>query len=233
MKQILATFTFLMISILNAYSQKEIFFNNTPSKDIKVESLQGVEVNITNTQSLSNKAIYIGYFNELRISSEWTLNSTIGLYNVFGKRRIIEIIKDSAGFKSYRSGSEMMNIYSLVLGAGIEPRWYWGYKKRFQSGKARLNSGWFLSFPISFSTNLLQTPDPIFNPKWTPAFFNLNISFIPTLGYRQAISERFYLEGSIGVGLNSVIYKNYNNRISLNSPYINPLFKLKASYTFK
>ena len=115
-----------MISFLNGYSQKEIFFNNTPVKDIKVESLQGVEVNFTNTQSLSNKAIYIGYFNEKRISSEWTLNSTIGLYNVFGKRRILELINDSLNY--YIATPNYKNIYTLALGAGIEPRWYWGYK---------------------------------------------------------------------------------------------------------
>jgi len=231
MKQTLATITFLMISFLNGYSQKEIFFNNTPVKDIKVESLQGVEVNFTNTQSLSNKAIYIGYFNEKRISSEWTLNSTIGLYNVFGKRRILELINDSLNY--YIATPNYKNIYTLALGAGIEPRWYWGYKNRFQSGKARLNSGFFLSFPLSATTTLLQTPDPIFNPKWTPAFFNLNISFIPTVGYRQAVSERLFLEGSIGLGLYSVIYKYPNTGISFLSPDLNLQFKLKAAYTFK
>jgi len=231
MKQTLSIIAFLMISFLNGYSQKEIFFNNTPVKDIKVESLQGVEVNFTNTQSLSNKAIYIGYFNEKRISSEWTLNSTIGLYNVFGKRRILELINDSLNY--YIATPNYKNIYTLALGAGIEPRWYWGYKNRFQSGKARLNSGFFLSFPLSVTTTLLQTPDPIFNPKWTPAFFNLNISFIPTVGYRQAISERLFLEGSIGLGLYSVIYKYPNTGISFLSPDLNLQFKLKAAYRFK
>ena len=231
MKQTLSIIAFLMISFLNGYSQKEIFFNNTPVKDIKVESLQGVEVNFTNTQSLSNKAIYIGYFNEKRISSEWTLNSTIGFYNVFGKRRILELINDSLNY--YIATPNYKNIYTLALGAGIEPRWYWGYKNRFQSGKARLNSGFFLSFPLSVTTTLLQTPDPIFNPKWTPAFFNLNISFIPTVGYRQAVSERLFLEGSIGLGLYSVIYKYPNTGISFLSPDLNLQFKLKAAYRFK
>ena len=231
MKQTLSIIAFLLISFLNGYSQKEIFFNNTPVKDIKVESLQGVEVNFTNTQSLSNKAIYIGYFNEKRISSEWTLNSTFGLYNVFGTRRILELINDSLNY--YIATPNYKNIYTLALGAGIEPRWYWGYKNRFQSGKARLNSGFFLSFPLSVTTTLLQTPDPIFNPKWTPAFFNLNVSFIPTVGYRQAISERLFLEGSIGLGLYSVIYKYPNTGISFLSPDLNLQFKLKAAYRFK
>jgi len=232
MKQTLTTFTFLMISFLNGYSQKEIFFNNAPSKDIKVESLQGLEINYSKEMDLSKTPIYIGYFNEKRISSEWTLNSTIGFYNVFGTRRTTQLITDSTGYSNFRSGP-IMNIYTLALGAGIEPRWYWGYKKRFQSGKAQLNSGFFLSFPLSVSTTMLQTPDPLFNPKWTPAFFNVNVSFIPTVGYRQAISERLYLEGSIGVGLNSAFYKYQNTPISFASPNINPLFKLKAAYTFK
>ncbi len=237
-------FSFVFVtSVLSISAQKEVYFNSTPKDSIKVESMHGFELNWTidpisilqSSNGFNSFAlpIYVGYFNEKRIASNWTLKSTIGFYNVFSKSPVYQ--KDSlTGYYYYSSlNNEYRNIYSLRVQIGIDPRWYWEFKQRYQNGTANLNTGWFLSFPFALRTTLLQTPDPIYNSGWIPNYFNVNASLTPTIGYRQAIFKQLFLEGSFGIGLNTNIYKYYNNQISLSTIQIYPQFNLKAAYTFK
>ncbi|MHB9142974.1 MAG: hypothetical protein ACYC25_13965, partial [Paludibacter sp.] len=96
MKQILVTIALLFTCYLYVSAQKEIYFNNYKTEDIKVQSLQGVEVRFAvlpygfifdynPNENKLNPSLYIGYFNEKRIADCWTLNSTIGFYNVATK----------------------------------------------------------------------------------------------------------------------------------------------------
>ena len=233
----------LCLSAGTLFSQKEVYFSNLSPDSIKVESMRGLELNWTiepiSAFHISNRfnptliPIFIGYFNEKRIASFWTLKSTVGFYNVFSKLPVYQ--KDSVygGYYYSSLNAEYRNSYSLILHAGVEPRWYFDFYYRYKNGKANLNSGWFLSFPFALQTTLLQTPDPIFNPSWLPNYFNIDLTLVPTIGYRQAIFKQFILEGSLGIGINSSIYKNYTNQLSIGSPELYSQLSLKAAYTFK
>ena len=87
------------------------------------------------------------------------------------------------------------NTFQVNLEVGVEPRWYWGYKKKYLAGISDLNSGWYLSFPTLFQTILLNTPEPALKLRLTPNYFQITASISPTLGFRQAISKRWFLEG--------------------------------------
>ncbi|MHB9142973.1 MAG: hypothetical protein ACYC25_13960 [Paludibacter sp.] len=223
-----------------------MFFNTTKSEDIKVASMQGIETRISllpdgyGYGSLSlpayiNPAIYIGYFNEKRIADCWTINSTIGLQNIDTKSPVWEIIENSTGGYGL-GGNGMKNTYTMMLEVGVEPRWYWGYKSRSQLGLSHLNSGWYLSFPILFRATLLNTPEPLLKQGWTPNYFQGRATLTPTIGYRQSISKRWFLEGSVGLGVQAdygiFIYPTNVSRFYILSPNINPHCEIKAAYTF-
>ena len=119
-----------------------------------------------------------------------------------------------------------------MLEVGIEPRWYFSYKDRYQLGKSQLNSGWYLSFPFLVQTNLLHTPEPVLDEGWFPNYLYGSLTLTPTLGFRQAISKNWFLESSIGLGANS-IFNVYNHKLNILIPFLNPTFNIKAAYTFK
>jgi len=226
-----------------ASAQKEVYFNNVPLDSIKVHSIHGVELKWTmdilstfyykfDTYS-SAIPLYVGYFSEKGISSSWSLKTNIGLQNFFYKSLIQHIDSIKGNYYYSSTNNTFRNSYSLMLEGGIEPRWHWRFKERYQNGKATLNSGGFLSFPFALRTTLLETPDQIFYTSWFPKYFSITASFTPSIGYRQAISKRIFVEGSFGVGLQSVIGQNYYKRISITSPNIFPQINIKAAYTFK
>ena len=239
MKQTLASISFLMIFFLNAYSQKEIFFKDDSLENMKVKSTQGIDVNFILNLSNgsyfnSSKApLYIGYFHEKRTSPNWTFITTAGLYWEFGSRPVNKL-NDSTNLIYF--DNTYKNTQSLSLGVGLESRWYLSKNEGYKTGKAKLNSGLFLSFPVNLKTTLLQTPEPLYYQKLFPSHFNVNVSFMPTVGYRKTLSGRLFLEGCFGfgayVGIGSG--KNfYNYPVSIFSmPVFNAQFKIKAAYTF-
>jgi len=241
-KQILSSL--LLFFVLTAPAQKEVYFSTENADSIKVKSLNGIELNYSiNPLSLLNLSdrygsslipLYIGYFHEKHISSDWTLNSSIGLYNVFSKIPVFQYdTVSSGGYSNYSSISGYQNLYSLQLGVGLEPRWNWGFKQLYQKGKGKLNSGGFLSSPLLFRTEIMHTPVPVYNPGWFPQYFVLVASLTPTIGYRQAISKQLFLETSLGLDVNMRIYYFKNQGIQTSSLSFNPNFKIKAAYTFK
>ncbi len=238
----------IYVPFLNIFSQKEVYFNITQFKDIKVESLQGIETRFLLIPSEYQSgflsfprflypSVYIGYFNERRIADCWTLNSTIGLKYIATKNPIWQAQYDSIN-GNYATGSGIKNTFEMNLDLGIEPRWYWGYKKKYQLGISDLNSGWYLSIPILFQTTLLNTPEPVLNLGWIPNYFQAKVNCTPTLGYRQAISKRWFLEGNFGLGVQVIfgVFSNnniYNNGFFILNPTIQPHGEIKAAYTFK
>ncbi|HEY5591639.1 MAG TPA: hypothetical protein VIK55_11550 [Paludibacter sp.] len=241
MKRILFSIAFLLISVLNISAQKELIFENINAANIKVKSPQGIEVNFIagpfvpdgSSFNSSKAPLYIGYFHEKSTSANWTFISTVGLYAEFGTRPVSKL-NDSTHVIYFDNTNK--NTRGLSLGAGIESRWYLGKNERYKTGKAQLKTGLFLSFPVSLKTTLLQTPEPLYNQGLFPSHFNVNVSFTPTIGYRQAISDRFFLEGSLGLGAYLGIGngKNfYNYPVSTFSmPTLNAKLKIKAAYTF-
>jgi len=260
MKHFLCSIAFLLISFMSTYAQKEVYFNNTASEDIKVQSLQGIEVSssidpVYSIQNASHSAInpniYVGYFNEKRMASSWTLNTTVGLNCIFYEKPIYVLQTDSSfnGNGGYGSNSSRVSYmtfngqhyradeystgFALGLEVGVEPRYYLGFKDRYVLGKTSLNSGWFLSFPLSFNTNLLQSPEPLFNQGWLPGIFSVNAAFRPTLGYRRAITKKLFIEGSMGAGARMGYGNNtYNYKYYFFGPSLDTQIKLKVAYTF-
>ena len=235
---------FFLINSFFVLSQKEVYFNTAKPEDIKVESFSGFETRVSlnpngfmtgfafSFPTYYEPALYIGYYNEKRIADSWTLKGTIGLQNVASKRLIW--VKDSINGNLFANTSNYTVGYELLLDLGIEPRWYWDYKNKYQLGEARLNSGWFLSFPICFQTTLLHSPEPIYNLGWLPIWFYGYASIIPTLGYRQVISKHWFLEGSFGLGTNFIFNINtWTHKFEITNPFLTPQLSIKAAYTFK
>ena len=236
--------SFIAFSGISA--QKEVFFNTTKTNDIKVASLQGIETRISiqpdgyGSGSLSlpefiNPAIYIGYFNEKRIADYWTINSTIGLQNIDTKSPDWHLQEDSIN-GDYLFGNSMKNTYAMMLEVGIEPRWYFNFKNRYQNGHAKLNSGCFFSLPVSYNTLLINTYKwPESENSYHTNFKNYgSLNTLLLFGYRQAITKNWFLEGNlttIGYGCN--FYKYTTGFYVYPNFVVNPMINLKASYTFK
>ena len=241
--------TLLLVFIARISAQKEVYFNTLDSGVPKVKSYKGLETRVSlipaefqfgflsflSLPRFIYPAVYIGYFNEKRIANNWTLNSTIGLNYIASKGPVWQVHHDSIN-GDYATGIGIKNTFQVNLEVGVEPRWYWGYKKKYLAGISDLNSGWYLSFPTLFQTILLNTPEPALKLRLTPNYFQITASISPTLGFRQAISKRWFLEGSIGLGVqdNVGIYKYGNTNIFyIWNPIIIPHCEIKAAYTFK
>jgi len=223
-------------------AQKEVFFTNLPKDSAKVESLHGISIgtgiNLLSTiqNLIANEKLYsiplsVGYFNEKRIAPTITFVSSIGLNTTFSQSRLYT--KTSEGIYFYSSSDpHYTNSFSLDLGVGVELLWYWGYKHRYEAGKAKLNSGWFLSLPISVGTTLINT--------YKMEYFSNYINYAGLggslgLGYRRAISRQWYLEGNVTLlGISTSLY-SWNKKINLATPYISyPTgISLSAAYTLK
>jgi hypothetical protein len=196
---------------LSVSAQKEVFFNTAKPEDIKVESMQGFEIgSAINTSSLFSPyysygkefaiPISIGYFNEKRIAPSWTLTTRISLDQSLINTAHYILMKDSfirndSMYHSYIQKLDHYKLeYRLNLGISVEPRWYFGFKNRYQIGHAKLNSGWFLSLPFSISTTLINTYKPdlvnIYSLNYK-TYCSLGLS--PTLGFRQAVSNHCLL----------------------------------------
>lgn len=229
-------FTFLFnIAVLSA--QKEVFFNDVKDQDLKVKSLHGLEldlipfVNIYNPHSFflqkeeqMNLSARVGYFIEKRICSNWTVISTIGINNKFFRRPIWTM--ESNGSYLSSSYSKTSTAYVLELDFGVEPRWYYDHKGQCQDGNTLLNSGWFLSLPIASKTVLLKTPEPFFTDRWTPYLYTGSLSVMPSLGYRQSITNHCFIETSFGAGSKYKMPHGYFDDYGLDFE-----FKLKAGYS--
>ncbi|HEY5591643.1 MAG TPA: hypothetical protein VIK55_11570 [Paludibacter sp.] len=231
MKKILFTIVLLFISYLSVSAQKEVYFNTTKSEDIKVESLQGFSVgtgidflslvqNFTSDYKSYSFPLGIGYFYEKRMAPRWTLTSSVTLSN--------NIIYRGHFFLSNGDSVDRILYYRLGLDVSIAPKWYFGYKHRYQAGKASLNSGWYLSLPVGAGTILLNTmPSNYVN--------YVGIGAGLAVGYRQAISKQWFLDGSVSLlGISSSLY-SINKELYISSPYISyPTgIGLSAAYTFK
>jgi len=221
-------FTCLIIFILNTFAQKEIYFDTIKTENIKVQSLHGFETNVYVLFEPDNikwiiPDVYIGYFNEKRIGSSITLISTIGVRNNVFKRERYELINNV-----FDQTGKYFTAYYLTFEISMEPRWYLNYKNRFQNGTAMLNSGLFLSMPLTLSSLCLRTPDGMTNNSWLPLNPTLHIALSPRIGYRQAICKSLFIEGIAALS-GTYSFNGYD----LYGPMIEPSLNFKIAYTFK
>ena len=251
MNKHIVTILLVFAVVLYTSAQKEVYFSSTPKDSIKVQSMHGFEIESGINTSLlftptdpDNKSfripLYMGYFNEKRIAPSWTLITRIGLNHNFGNAAHYKLVKDSMQMNDslYHFTSQKIDYYKFVyqinLGIVIEPRWYLGYKNRYLSGNTKLNSGWFLSLPLSVSTNLINT--------YKPDLYNGLLSYktlcsygvTGVVGYRQAISKQWFLEGNCQLINVSSQLTSMNNTLYIGRLWITPLpgITIKAAYTF-
>lgn len=207
MKKML-TFLFIVLMAPICNAQEEIIFNkqDIDKKDIKVSrTLQGLEFNMDFIRIFPGRYMgykfgsietHLNYFHESRIASTWTLFKSIGIGNTFYNKRIYNITAPSG----YGSDviTEQYN-YELSLNLKIEPRWYFDQRQRYRENKStRNNTGWFLSLPLMFSTDLIQQPVAGSPAGWFPEKFTVNIMAPPTIGYRNSFAENLFIEVSAG-----------------------------------
>ena len=240
------------MSYLGVSAQKEVYFYTTKPEDIKVESLQGLEISSGYnpliffrpsyfTDNTFSVPLNMSYFGEKRIAPSWTLTTRIGLTHSFVNQAQYFYTKDSINIRDSIRYYDSQHIggyqfaYRLALNLGIEPRWYVGFRNRYIKAKAKLNSGFYLSLPITYNAILVNTyksPEHLTYNSILHDYGNMNISLM--LGYRQAISKNWFLEGSLNTIGDYITFTEVNNRFFIYSGFIiNPLLNLKAAYTFK
>jgi len=238
MKRLSVISVLVLLVLLPAFGQKKISSFNKSGDSIKVESMRGVEIftEMTDMFNMPYSAIpvYIGYFSEKRTSSIWTVISKIGLYNAFYKAFDYSAVYTDpiTGNFSFGGALPTKNAYALSLSVGIEPRCYWTYKNRYPLGLSQLNSGWFLSFPFTLNTTLLNSPEPYLQLGWVPRIFAVGFAAGTRLGYRQAITKQLFVEASAGLNLGTSVYI-LNSELHVSHPNVYPQVLVKAAYTFK
>jgi len=255
MKRHIFSTALLLLFIASVTAQKEVYFNVLKEKDIKVESLIGLDVQL-NTEPLSliqsinnpgiqkNIPLSFCYFSEIRIAASSTLIFKAGVINNFTVYTDYKTINDSikGNPSTYYNISKPVYFYNLALNFSFEPRWYWNFKDRFQAGLSRLNSGWFLSLPVQFviptplSAHTKMLNEYSVNGQWINNYFIINGYIIPTVGFRQALSANWLLEGIVDLSLSTSYssYTYYSHNISAFSSLVfSPELKIKAAYTFK
>ncbi len=246
-KYVISVFALTLLSFLRVYAQKEVFFDTLKIKDIKVQQMQGVEIgsglyptnifmNLSSSIKDNTIPIVISYFNEKRIASTWTLISRIKLQNNLSNSPVSSYDSINHSYQ-FDSNSHYQTTYSLELGVEIEPRWYFGYKSRYQLGKAQLNSGWYLSLPLQLSTTLINTykyPQP----ENLITYKNLaNLTLAPTIGYRQSVSKQLFFEANLRLAYSTLYLYSINNHVNVSYSYpsvtLFPELSFKIAYTFK
>jgi hypothetical protein len=230
MKRLSISTTLILLVLMPVWGQKEVFFSITPKDSIKVESLHGISIgtginllssirNFTSDYKSYSLPLEINYFYEKCIAASWTLTSSVSLSS--------NTLYRSHFYLSNGDYVDHSLYYGLGLGVSITPSWYLGYKRRYQAGKASLNSGWYLSLPLGASTNLLNIPSIPVN--------YVGIGAGLALGYRQAISKQWFLDGSVSlIGISSGLY-SFKKELYISRPYISyPTgISLSAAYSFK
>ncbi len=241
MKQFIVLTVFSFFASLSVNAQQEIYFNASKPEDLKVESLKGVELQMGfNPFKIFSSDIYFnpipyyaGFFCEKRIAPTMTLGYSAGLFGTTQKMPVMIYDSISGGYYGYGSNSNYEKVYSLGLRAGLEPRWYWTFKKRAALNKARLNSGWFLSMPLNYEYLMYTTYKPIYPPNIQNTYHSYGyLTLKPTIGYRQSITKNIFLEGSFGYGI-GLSLSSQNGHFFPFLSNTEPELKIKAAYTFK
>jgi hypothetical protein len=204
--------TFLIILSLTSQltllsAQEEAFFNelNVDKSEIKIsKQISGLIVDFDFVRLLPGTYMglkagsvetQISYFHENRIANTWSLFKSVGFGNSVFNR--IEVIDDPN--HGYQPTTIYRYQYELTLNMRIEPRWYFSYKNRHVHQKKIINNtGWYLSLPLSVKTMLLHEPVNNLRKSWLPDGLNVNITAVPTIGYRNSFENRWLFEVNLG-----------------------------------
>jgi hypothetical protein len=184
-------------------AQEEIFFNElkVDKSEIKIsKQVSGLMADFDFVRLLPGTYMglkagsietQISYFHENRIANTWSLFKSVGFGNSAFNR--IEVIDDPN--QGYQPTTIHRYQYELTLNLRIEPRWYFSYQNRHINQKNILNNtGWYLSLPLTARTMLLHEPVNYLRKNWLPDGLNVNITAVPTIGYRNSFENRWFFE---------------------------------------
>ena len=181
---VISTFTTL-------FAQQEIYLDNTPKEKIKLNNLKGFEFSGTVINN-NNDIFYpygidilyqFNYFQELRLFSSVGLLLKGGM--TMNRRLMLKgEVNDNRDKYTQLLENSLFNSTYGEAHIVVEPRWYFSYFYRYKTGKASLNSGWYIGIPVELNSNLTSY---------------VSFSTNPTLGFRQAITKSLFIEGGLGV----------------------------------
>lgn len=190
MKHQTITVLLLLSSFTALFAQQEIFLDNTPKEKIKLNNIRGVDF----STSIMSDEYYpfdpfhvdihyqFNYFQELRLFSSFGVVLKGGMK----MNRRLMIKREVNDYRDQHTQLLENSLFNSTFGEAhlvVEPRWYFSYFYRQKTGKASLNSGWYIGIPLELNSNLTSY---------------LSLSTNPSLGFRQAISKNLFIEVGLG-----------------------------------
>jgi hypothetical protein len=244
MKQTLLLIHLTLTLTIFVSAQKQTCTSNDTINQI--DKLNGIETYLESsmpgrTATNSKFPLYLGYFSEFRLTPVSTAIFSIGT-NITPGTYLTDSAELYTGY-SYHGGyiqdTMTVNYCQFTPKIGIEPRWYWTFSKRALSGKAKLNSGWFLSLPIQiliplplWCTPALDLQPPHIESLWIKDYFAFHGLIGLSVGFRQALSNHWLIEAACGLQANNHVVFNKSNDNYFETE-IAPELKITAAYVFK
>jgi hypothetical protein len=239
MLKFLLTLCLISLVSIQIMAQKEL--KSFDSTEFKVNSLKGIELKIespyaSSFQPLSSNGVplHFNFVNEKAIGSSSTLLLKAGINVTPGV-----FYEDTTNNNEFILGQKIghkVPFCSFGFNFGAEPRWYWNFQKKAHAGKARLNSGWFLSLPLEVNfpqVAMLYGPTIRYEKAdWITEQIILLYSLGISTGYRFALSERLYLESSLEIQASGdwTKYGDFDRWWPIG---IMPQLEIRLNYTFK
>jgi hypothetical protein len=221
MKRLVISIICSFLILFPVLSQKAVRFIHVDKDSVKVQSMQGINLNIDKNIVSHFPFSYgfwgrLGYFNEFRIGKL----STLSFSGDISFNRTIKDFNINLDDNTLSSNMDITYGIGIYAGLSVDYRLYLFYINRLLKGKnTRLNSGLFLSIPANLtSSDLFPAKDSPFE-----GHFQLTPYLSPGIGYRHAFSNHFFMEGKAGL----TIYG-----LELGEFYAQPFINVRASYTF-
>jgi len=205
LKFILTTCFIILINIQISAQKEQACLDSTA---FKANSFKGIELKIecpylASYLSLNGTGVplFFNYMSERVLNSSSTIIFKAGINLTAGI--FLEDTTFNTEFNPNLETGHKVPYCLFGFNLGVEPRWYWNYEKRAKEGKAKLNSGWFLSSPIevNFPRRVL-IHGPTIRPRtlgWITHEVIILYSIGISTGYRFALSEKLYLENSLEI----------------------------------
>lgn len=236
----LLTTCFIVLVNLQIAAQKEQK-QNLDSTLFKVNSLKGIELktefpylSIYSPYNSTGVPLFINFVNESNLNSSTTILLKAGLNITSGIH--LEDTTYSTEINPYLETGHKVPYCLFGFNLGVEPRWYWNYEKRSKTGKAKLNSGWFLSSPIEINfPRIALINGPTIRPDildYITDDITLLYSIGVSTGYRFTLSEKLYLESSLEIQAVGGLTK-YDDYSSWSRIQVVPQLEIRLGYKFK
>lgn len=192
-----------------SFFKSDIYLNNLVGSGVGLHYIyaqSGPENRSLEGKNISVNSMHIFEISQgfgLKYSYERAISSSVAIKYSLKSNSILNLLSDSV---------------RISLNAGVEPRWYYGYKKRMQRGQiVTNNSSDFLSANVSL--------EQIFQLKSDQKATLISVT--PQWGFRRALGQRLVFETTLGYTFSLVYYES--QLMGDNLPY----FNIGLGYVFK